>query len=95
MPAEIDLPTQHHPSQPRGTGGEHAAPLQSFNRSAGSYELVFTPLVLALLGLWLDRTVGTAPLFTVVAAVVGVLGVTAKLFLVYRADMASHQEAAP
>ena len=42
---------------------------RSLQRSSGSFELVLAPVITALLGLWLDRTIGTVPLFTVLLAV--------------------------
>ncbi len=61
---------------------------RSLHRSHGSFELAFAPVIMALLGLWLDRTVGTVPLFTLVFAVIGVLGAFAKVYYQYKAAMA-------
>ncbi|MBV6508926.1 MAG: hypothetical protein JJLCMIEE_01993 [Acidimicrobiales bacterium] len=57
-------------------------------RSHGSFELVLSPVILALLGLWLDRTIGTVPVFTAVFAAVGFLGAFIKLVYTYKAKMA-------
>lgn len=59
------------------------------HRSHGSFEIAFAPVVLALLGLWLDRTIGTVPVFTLVFALVGVLGAFAKVYYQYKAEMAA------
>lgn len=56
----------------------------------GSYELVVSPLILGLLGWWLDGRFGTRPLLVVVFAVFGVAGAATKLFLDYRRKMAEH-----
>lgn len=68
---------------------------RSLNRSHGSFELAFAPMLLALLGLWLDRTLGTVPLFTLVLALVGVLGVGTKLYYSYKNSMAALHEQGP
>lgn len=60
---------------------------RSFDRSHGSFELVLAPLLLALLGLWLDRTIDTVPVFTLVFAFVGIVGTFAKLYYSYRGAM--------
>lgn len=60
---------------------------ESMRRSHGSFELAFAPLILALLGLWLDRSVGTTPLFALLFALVGILGVFAKIYYSYKNSM--------
>lgn len=60
---------------------------RSLHRSAGSYELAFAPVLLALLGLWIDRTIGTVPLFTIVLAVIGMLGAGIKTYYSYGHSM--------
>lgn len=59
-----------------------------YHRSHGGFELTLAPLLMALLGLWLDRTIDTVPVFTISLAVIGFLGVFVKLYYVYRHDMA-------
>lgn len=58
-----------------------------FHRSHGGFELALSPVLFSLLGLWLDRTVGTTPLFCVLFAVIGFAGVAVKLYFVYRHGM--------
>jgi F0F1-type ATP synthase assembly protein I len=66
------------------------------NESHGSFELVLSPLILALIGWFLDtRVTHTTPLLTVIFAVVGVVGATIKLFYTYRARMAELDAASP
>ena len=65
---------------------------RSLNRSHGSFELAFAPVILALLGLWLDRTIGTVPVFTLLFALVGVLGAFTKVYYSYKLSMAALQE---
>ena len=68
---------------------------RSLHRSHGSFELALAPVLMALIGLWLDKTFQTLPLFTIVFAVVGVLGSTIKVFYVYKAQMAEEAADAP
>lgn len=58
-----------------------------FHRSHGSFELVLSPLLFALLGLWIDGRIGTTPLVCITFAVLGFAGVVAKLYYTYRAGM--------
>jgi F0F1-type ATP synthase assembly protein I len=75
-----------------GPGGELTVQL---NQSHGSFELVLSPLILALLGLWLDRTLGTGPWLTIAAAVLGLVGASVKIYFEYRSKMAAHAASAP
>lgn len=66
------------------------------NESHGSFELVLSPLILALIGYVIDtRVTHTTPWFTVVFAVIGVVGATIKLFYTYKARMAELDAASP
>lgn len=65
------------------------------HRTTGGFELVFSPLILALLGYGLDRLLGTLPVFTIVFAVVGLAGAVAKLFFTYRVEMERHEANGP
>lgn len=58
-----------------------------FHRSSGSFELVLSPILLGLIGLWVDRRVGTTPLFTIVFVVAGLVGAVAATYYRYRAAM--------
>ncbi|NLA35189.1 MAG: hypothetical protein GX868_05815 [Actinobacteria bacterium] len=55
--------------------------------SHSGYELVVTPLLLGLLGLWLDSKLGWTPALTVALAVFGVVGAGASFYLRYRHQM--------
>lgn len=68
---------------------------RSLHRSTVSYELAFAPVLMALLGLWLDKVVGTAPLFTILFAAVGLAGATIKAYYSYGRDMARLQAELP
>lgn len=65
---------------------------RSLHRSHGSFELALAPMILALLGLWLDRSIGTVPVFTLVFAFLGIIGTTAKIFYTYKASMGALSE---
>lgn len=65
------------------------------HRSSASFELAFAPVILALLGLWLDRTLDTTPVFVVSFAVLGVLGVGVKIYFQYRHQMETLRADAP
>lgn len=60
---------------------------RSLHRSTASYELAFAPVIMALLGLWLDKTIGTTPVFTVTLAVVGTLGAGISVYYSYNRSM--------
>lgn len=66
----------------------HSEVTRSLNRSHGSFELAFAPLLLTLGGLWLDRTIDTVPVFTIVFALVGISGTFTKLYFSYKHSMA-------
>lgn len=60
---------------------------QGLDQSHGSFELVVSPLVMGLLGWWLDGRVGTGPWLAIVLAVVGVAGAAIKVYFGYRVRM--------
>ena len=64
---------------------------RQLNRSHGSFELALAPVILGLLGLWLDRTLGTVPLFLVLFTVCGFAGAGIKIYYTYRYQMEQHQ----
>ena len=64
---------------------------RQLNRSHGSFELALAPVILGLLGLWLDRTLGTVPLFLVLFTVCGFAGAGIMIYYTYRYQMEQHQ----
>ena len=68
---------------------------EQMNRSAGGYELVFSPLILALIGFGIDKLFGTVPVFTVLFAVLGLIGVVVKIYFNYWTEMQEHDAAGP
>jgi F0F1-type ATP synthase assembly protein I len=65
------------------------------HKSTGSYELVLSPLLLALIGYGLDRWLGTVPLLTVAFAVLGLVGACIKIYYGYLSEMDEHEKDAP
>ncbi|MCB1256610.1 MAG: AtpZ/AtpI family protein [Microthrixaceae bacterium] len=65
---------------------------RQFNRSHGSFELALSPVIFALLGVWLDRKLGTSPLFVIFLALFGIVGAGLKVYYTYRYEMAQHAE---
>ena len=68
---------------------------EQVGRTTGGYELVFSPLLLALIGYGLDRLFGTLPILTIVFAVVGLLGAVTKIYYSYRSEMEQHEASGP
>ena len=62
---------------------------QSVHRSSGSFELVLGAVLFSLIGLVVDRSVGTLPLFTMLFAFAGFVGATISIYYRYKAQMAS------
>ena len=62
-------------------------------RSAGSFELVLGPVLMALLGLLVDGWAGTRPLFTILFTVWGAVGAAVSIYFRYRHQSAADLEA--
>jgi F0F1-type ATP synthase assembly protein I len=60
------------------------------NRSTGGYELVLSPALLALVGFGLDWWLGTTPILTIMAAVLGLVGAVANIYYRYAHEMDRH-----
>jgi F0F1-type ATP synthase assembly protein I len=67
---------------------------QDYHQSSGGYELAFSGVIFSLAGLWIDRQLGTIPLFTLVLAALGFFGAVANIYYRYRRDMERHDEEA-
>lgn len=66
------------------------------NKGNGSFELVMSPLLLAMIGLWLDHSVThTTPWMTVSFALLGLVGSVIKIYYGYQAKMAELAESSP
>lgn len=57
------------------------------NRSTGGFELAFSGVIFCLLGLWIDRQLGTVPLFTLVLAALGFIGAVANIYYRYKREI--------
>jgi F0F1-type ATP synthase assembly protein I len=68
---------------------------RQLNNSHGSFELVLSPVILALLGWWIDARFDTGPWCTVTLAILGVVGATVKVVGEYRANMARETAVRP
>lgn len=68
---------------------------QQMGRTTGGYELVFSPLLLALIGYGLDRLLGTVPIFTITFGVLGLIGAVTKMYFSYRSEMERHEANGP
>ncbi len=62
---------------------------------AMAFEMVVTPLVFGLGGYGLDRWLGTAPVFMVILGLVGIIGMSAKMWYSYDARMRLHEASGP
>ena len=62
---------------------------RDMNRSNGGFELVLSGVIFCFAGLWLDRRLGTVPLFTVVLAVLGFGGAVANIYYRYKREIAA------
>jgi F0F1-type ATP synthase assembly protein I len=58
-------------------------------------EFVAVPLLFGLLGLFIDHLAGTRPLFTVIFAVFGLVGISVRMYYGYKEAMAREEEGKP
>lgn len=58
------------------------------DQSTGGWEMVFSGVLFALAGLWLDRQLGWTPVLTIVLAVVGFTGGVLAVYYRYKRDIA-------
>jgi len=81
-----------HRTSTEPSDGSQTELTRSLHRSAGSFELVFAPVIMALVGLWLDRTFDTVPVFTVGLAVFGAVGAGLTMYFSYHRQLAELAE---
>jgi F0F1-type ATP synthase assembly protein I len=62
---------------------------------AQAFEFAVTPAIFGVLGYLLDRALGTVPIFTIILALLCVIGIFLKTWYVYDAAMKVHEEEAP
>jgi F0F1-type ATP synthase assembly protein I len=68
---------------------------KDMRRSTGSFELVVSPILLALIGFGIDRLLGTGAVFVTIFAVVGFAGASVSLYYGYKTEMDKHESEAP
>jgi hypothetical protein len=68
-------------------------PTNASASSSAAFEFVLAPVILALFGLWLDKSVlHTWPVLTIVCAVLGLVGASVKIYYGYKYQMAQLAE---
>ena len=86
-------PAEEHRDQ--ATGSQRTV-WQGFSDAlAHAVELAGTTIIFVLLGLWLDNSIGTRPLFTVVLGLLAVIGLGTRAYYRYLDDMARVGEGKP
>lgn len=78
---QTDNPPDHRATRPNSQLS------RGVTRSSGSFELVFSAGILALVGLGLDTLLGWRPILTIALAVAGAIGATASIYYKYREAM--------
>ena len=63
-------------------------------RSSGGFDLVLAPVIIALLGLWIDSAAGTRPIFMLAFLAFGTVGGVLKVYYDYQRGMAAAYEQA-
>ena len=56
-------------------------------RSSGGFDLVLAPVLIALLGLWIDAAAGTRPVFMLAFLAFGTVGAVLKVYYDYQRGM--------
>jgi hypothetical protein len=62
---------------------------------ARAFEYAVTPAIFGFLGYLLDRAIGTVPVFTIILALLCVVGMFLKTWYAYDATMKAHEAAGP
>lgn len=65
--------------------------MTSDSSASGGYELVIAPLLLGLLGFWLDGVIGIRPALTIAFTALAFAGVVIKLYYGYKSAMAAER----
>ena len=60
-----------------------------------AFEFAVTPAIFGVLGYLLDRAIGTVPVFTIIFALLCVVGMFVKVWYSYDASMRAHEARAP
>lgn len=62
---------------------------------AQAFEFAVTPILFALLGLWLDSRYGTGHLWVVLLSILGITGVCVRTIYAYKAKVERDEEGKP
>ena len=65
------------------------------NAFSQAFEIVATLVIFVLIGLWIDGRADTRPLFTVAFAMFAVVGLGARTYYSYKAQVARDEEGKP
>lgn len=57
-----------------------------------SFSLVFFPIILLLIGVWIDKRAGTTPLFIIIGIIAGVFAATYQLLQVSKKKLFSPED---
>ncbi len=66
---------------------EQPHPAEQFHRTTGSYELVLGPVLFAIVGLFIDRWLGTTPLFIIGLTLFAIVGAAVSSYYRYRYEI--------
>ncbi len=66
---------------------EQPHPAEQFHRTTGSYELVLGPVLFAIVGLFVDRRLGTTPLFIIGLTLFAIVGAAVSSYYRYRYEI--------
>lgn len=69
-------------SSPVNSDQPHLA--EQLHRTSGSYELVLGPVLFAIVGLFIDRWLGTTPLFIIGLTIFAIVGAAVSSYYRYR-----------
>lgn len=62
---------------------------------AQAFEFAVTPAIFGAIGYVIDRALGTLPVFTIILSLFCLIGIFAKTWYVYDAEMKAHEERSP
>ena len=65
------------------------------NALSRAIELVVTPVLFGLGGWYLDRWLGTRPVFTLILFLFAIVGMATRMYYAYVAEMEAHEQDAP